>query len=176
MPIEGEIYERLNKAKVPHLPDYLYGGDSISSQTSTRESQTTETQNYAKAEWAYMTHDVYPLTHHRTVFGKIGRPLNKFKSTQELCRALSHAVFCHWKAYIDADTLHRDVSASNIMIDDAGNGMLIDWDLCWFTKDGLEARRRWRTGTVQYMSVAILMNPIGRDHLLRDDLESFVHV
>ncbi|KAI0317284.1 hypothetical protein OF83DRAFT_1058907, partial [Amylostereum chailletii] len=152
MPIEGKVYEHLKEKNVPYLPDYLYGGDVPLKRpfTSTRprpnrKAQVTVTQDYASKSWAYKTQDIHPLTHHRIVLGKIGRPLNTFKTTKELCQALLHALECHWLAYNDARTLHRDISANNIMIDEDGNGMLIDWDVCWFMDDNGDPRLRWRT-------------------------------
>ena len=48
-------------------------------------------------------------------------------------------------AYTKANILHRDVSAANILIDQAGHGVLIDWDLCRYMNDTSGAHRQWRT-------------------------------
>jgi len=50
-------------------------------------------------------------------------------------------------AYEKAHTLHRDVSAANILITEGGSGMLIDWDLSKkITKDdNSKARQHSRT-------------------------------
>ncbi|KAI0321329.1 hypothetical protein OF83DRAFT_1081044 [Amylostereum chailletii] len=183
IPVEGEVYQRLNKKKVPYLPDYRYGGDvplvrpyALTRLRPNRKAQVTVTQDYATKDWAYNTEDVNPLTHHRIVLGKIGRPLHTFKVTKEFCQVLFHALTCHRLAYEDAQTLHQDISAGNILIDEDGNGMLIDWDLCWCMDVPSDPQWRRRTGTIQSMSVALFKEPFKRDHLLRDDLESFVHV
>ncbi|KAI0321323.1 hypothetical protein OF83DRAFT_345750 [Amylostereum chailletii] len=201
---EGKIYERLKEKNVTNLPDYRYGGDvpldptppppppspppqeegcsstalpSPPTLPQPREVQKTLTQEYTKRKWAFWTGDIYEHTHHRIVLGKIGRPLNTFTSTKELCQVLFDALLCHWKAFKLARILHRDISAGNILIDEDGHGILIDWDLCRELEAGIiDARRRWQTGTPQFMSVEIFMVPFGRDHLLRDDLESFVHL
>ncbi|KAF9232336.1 hypothetical protein BU15DRAFT_55110, partial [Melanogaster broomeanus] len=80
----------------------------------------------------------------------------------------------HWHAYNDAKTLHRDVSAGNIIITNSGQGLLIDWDLSK-PLSVTTKRRRDRTGTWQLMSAALLCN-IFTQHTLEDDNESFLHV
>ena len=36
----------------------------------------------------------------------------------------------HRDAWVKARVLHRDISDNNIMIDEKGRGVLIDWVLC----------------------------------------------
>jgi serine/threonine protein kinase len=36
----------------------------------------------------------------------------------------------HDHAYFNANVLHRDISVGNILINEEGKGLLIDWDLC----------------------------------------------
>ncbi|KAI0311679.1 hypothetical protein OF83DRAFT_1149793 [Amylostereum chailletii] len=126
MPVEGEVYEHLQKHGVPYLPDYRYGGDVPDG----GGFQQTVTHNYVSADWAYQAKGCQPHTHHRFVLGKVGRALNTFTSTWELCSVLWDVIVCHSKAYEDAGILHRDISAGNILIDEEGRGILIDWDLC----------------------------------------------
>jgi RIO-like serine/threonine protein kinase len=44
------------------------------------------------------------------------------------------SIYCqstaHDAAYFKASILHRDISVGNILIDEDGDGFLIDWDLC----------------------------------------------
>lgn len=40
----------------------------------------------------------------------------------------ANVILAHWFAYHIAKILHDDISVWNIMIDEDGNGILIDWD------------------------------------------------
>ena len=54
-------------------------------------------------------------------------------------------MFCflaHDAAYYDANILHRDISAGNIMISEGGGGFLIDWDMCVRVEEGAEPSGR----------------------------------
>ena len=55
-------------------------------------------------------------------------------------------MFCflaHDAAYYDANILHRDISAGNIMISEGGGGgFLIDWDMCVRVGSGAKSSRR----------------------------------
>ncbi|KAI0317021.1 hypothetical protein OF83DRAFT_193659, partial [Amylostereum chailletii] len=136
--------------------------------------QRTVTQDSAKCTWACETAHLAEHVHYRIVLGKVGRKLKTFRFTKQFCQALFDALICHTAAY-KLGVLHRDLSAGNIMIDEDGRGMLIDWDLCMEVL--LQAARRfWRTGTWQFISADLLRKPFSRVHLLRDDLESLVHV
>ena len=48
----------------------------------------------------------------------------------------------HDAAYYDANILHRDISAGNIMISEGGGGFLIDWDMCVRVEEGAEPSGR----------------------------------
>ena len=47
----------------------------------------------------------------------------------------------HDAAYYDANILHRDISAGNIMISEGG-GFLIDWNMCVHVEEGAEPSGR----------------------------------
>ena len=53
----------------------------------------------------------------------------------------------HWLAYDLAKVLHGDISVRNIMIDEDGNGILIDWDFSKPVGPG-ERNSKWRTVSV----------------------------
>ncbi len=53
----------------------------------------------------------------------------------------------HEDAYIKCGLLHRDISASNILIDENGNGILNDWDYAR-TVEGIESGPRQQDRTV----------------------------
>ncbi|KAI0804831.1 hypothetical protein BC629DRAFT_1591058 [Irpex lacteus] len=71
--------------------------------------------------------------------------------------------------------LHRDISTGNVMLGDPEDdevGLLGDWDHAFETRseDGSE-RKSGRTGTWQFMSIALLEDP-DKPHELIDDLEA----
>ncbi|KAI0050116.1 hypothetical protein FA95DRAFT_1556041 [Auriscalpium vulgare] len=99
-------------------------------------------------------------------------PIKNFASTKQLCTVISDALIAHTEAYTKADVLHRDVSSSTIKIDEHGRGLLVDWDLPM----AVRAPSEFRAGTWQFISAAILFDPLEKEHGLPDDLESFCHV
>ena len=58
----------------------------------------------------------------------------------------------HISAYENAQILHRDVSAGNILITDDGSGILIDWDLSKVTPE-VEAKPRRHSRTVRSLNL-----------------------
>ncbi|KZV72405.1 hypothetical protein PENSPDRAFT_362900 [Peniophora sp. CONT] len=124
---EGRIYERLVDAGVPHIAEVECAGEVRWEEDNM--VQRTRTAEFVKADWAGLTANIHPLSHYRILFKDIGRPITKFGSTHQLVTALSHAIEAHSVAYNDADVLHRDISAGNVLINRKGEGMLIDWDL-----------------------------------------------
>ncbi|KZV77363.1 hypothetical protein PENSPDRAFT_730648 [Peniophora sp. CONT] len=213
---ESDIYRVLEKAKVPHLPGFLYGGDvpairpddlrrpappseedatpspdqdapapkptdpvHASWKTRPVPVQTTRTADFNDASWfkkrENMVRDPEKLIQHRIVLKRIGRPLRDFESTRQLAVSMCDAVEAHAAAY-DAGVIHRDISGGNILIDEKGHGMLIDWELSRFTNDMSPAHREFRTGTWAFMAAELCQDQGAADHLLRHDFESFVHV
>jgi serine/threonine protein kinase len=71
------------------------------------------------------------------------------RSTRKLI-GMAHVFSAHKGAYA-LGFLHRDVSDNNIMIDENGRGVLIDWELAIRVKDengtpiDSKARQRYRT-------------------------------
>ncbi|KZV75786.1 hypothetical protein PENSPDRAFT_599441 [Peniophora sp. CONT] len=192
---EAQTYRRLAKQNVPHLAGFYFGGDVPvntpvshlpSSQTAPDViSQTTHsTHDFIREHPEYERQGDVPsaslrlYVHHRLLFKRIGRPLNTFVSTRELCTALLHAMEAHGAAFEDAKVLHRDISGGNILVDKSGRGMLIDWDMCVWLENKDEAEKiGQKVGTWRFISAGLLDDiPRPRKHLLRDDLESFAHV
>ncbi|KAI0046339.1 hypothetical protein FA95DRAFT_1560215, partial [Auriscalpium vulgare] len=167
---ETDIYEKLEKAGVQRVAKLGCGGDL--------PGQSTRSQDFITEEqpWACMTSNVYRHTHCRMSFLTIGAPLQRFSSTRQLCVAIYDALTAHAEAYTKAKILHRDVSAGNILIDEDGRGVLIDWDLSRDISLPPGRRRQWRTGTWQFISAALLLDPQAKPHTVSDDLESFCHV
>ena len=50
-------------------------------------------------------------------------------------------IVAHGAAYEKAQVLHRDVSGGNVLIDQNGQGILIDWDMCVWLENKDEAER-----------------------------------
>ncbi|KAI0315908.1 hypothetical protein OF83DRAFT_1173383 [Amylostereum chailletii] len=154
---EGDIYRRLNEQNVPHVPSLRSAGDV--------DSQVTRCQDFLDAPWNCAQTDLPTRRHYRLVLSAIGRPLSAFKSTHEL----SHAT-----AYSKVNVLHGDISAGNILITDDGRGLLIDWDLAF---DIAVGRKGSIIGTWSFISGRLMrIEPKETEHLLHDDLESFLHV
>ncbi|TFY50174.1 hypothetical protein EVG20_g11677 [Dentipellis fragilis] len=167
---EFEIYKLLEEKKVRNIAPMVCGGDVA--------GQMTITQKYAGATWCSGKVDLLSHHHYRLVLGIIGRPLNDFKSTKEMVRAVHHAFLAHWEAYSLANILHRDISGGNILIVEDGDttrGILIDWDLSKKMKVRAEAGGNWWIGTWQFVSARILRNRF-KLHEYQDDMESFLHV
>ncbi|KZV61737.1 hypothetical protein PENSPDRAFT_618816, partial [Peniophora sp. CONT] len=153
---ESDVYRVLRRAGVPHLPGFLYGGDVPAIHPDALHPERT--------------------IHHRVVLKKIGRPLREFESTRQLVVSMCHdAVEAHAAAYV-AGVLHRDISAGDILIDENGHGMLIDWELSRLINDTSAAHRDYRMGTWAFMSAELCRDQQPAEHLLRHDFESFVHV
>ncbi|KAH7886496.1 hypothetical protein F5I97DRAFT_1926749 [Phlebopus sp. FC_14] len=162
---EGEVYEALHKANVPHIAPLVCAGDL---------EYETVTQELVWADWSCVREEITGHIHYRIVLGVVGRSLSTFESTKELTQAVLDALRAHSVAHDVAKILHRDISSGNIILTGDGRGLLIDWDLSKSLED-LKRRRRDRTGTWQFMSAALLQDPEKR-HELQDDLESFMHV
>ncbi|EEB89149.1 hypothetical protein MPER_12790, partial [Moniliophthora perniciosa FA553] len=161
---EGETYKILKEAKLNGIPDVLAHGDARG------KWRKTVTHKESKRRPSARVHQ-----HYFIVFKQVGRPLWDFKTTLELVKAIRDAVQAHKDALEKAGILHRDISVGNILITDEG-GMLIDWDFS--RRENVQPQRvAVRTGTWQFMSAQLLLNPPGTvEHSRADDLESFFHV
>jgi hypothetical protein len=98
---EGDVYRELHDAQVPNIPALGPAGDvplSPDDATTTPLAvQRTRAQDYVKGsglghEWCPGRPHVYPLVHYRLVLETLGRPLNTFKSTRQLCEAIRDAI------------------------------------------------------------------------------------
>ncbi|KAL1852495.1 hypothetical protein VTK73DRAFT_9190 [Phialemonium thermophilum] len=111
------------------------------------------------------------------VTSPVGRPLHTFRSVLELLQVFRDAVKCHRSLFRDAQILHQDVSAGNIIILDAEEegsprGILIDLDSAIEVTDGSETEPDI-TGTRPFMAIGVLRS---EPHTCRHDLESFLYV
>ncbi|KAI0328909.1 hypothetical protein GY45DRAFT_1354868 [Cubamyces sp. BRFM 1775] len=130
--------------------------------------------------------------HYRIVVEEVGLPLEEFEDGHHLVSVICDCVEAHEQA-AKIGILHRDISGGNILIyprvdvDPSQEnvkvvsmiGLLTDWEL---SKDVTKpkgqprrARQPERTGTWQYMSVALIDNP-KKAVEIPDELEAFFHV
>jgi hypothetical protein len=161
---EGVVYDRLRKAGVRHIPTIAAHGD-IEGQWH----QPTKTF-IKKLPWMLPQperHDkLRAQQHYHILMEQVGIRLTNFPKSRSaviaikdalvgasvlllLSRLLTSFVACD-DALIKAQTMHRDISAGNILIwkDTNGDyhGLLVDWDLSKLVTDN-QARSEYRTGT-----------------------------
>ncbi|KAI9449786.1 hypothetical protein BJY52DRAFT_1126444 [Lactarius psammicola] len=143
---EGDLYAILNEAGICNVPRCSASGD-----IGDDIYHSTYTNRFAAASWALVpTHDFIPHRHHWLILDDIGKPLETFKSSKDMVRAILMALIgvylalsillttdqlflAHGDAYWKCNILHRDISPNNILLTDCpdfGGGLLIDWDLC----------------------------------------------
>ncbi|KAL1753173.1 hypothetical protein FB107DRAFT_276996 [Schizophyllum commune] len=119
---EAKVIGQLNAENVEFAPKLICGGDFPDHKTVTHE--------YVGARWKNgrrKTHE--PRVHHRFAVN-LGQPLWKFRSSKHFTQILYDAFTCHRQAVERCRILHRDISAWNILWDEAsGRGILSDWDL-----------------------------------------------
>ncbi|TFY60562.1 hypothetical protein EVG20_g7370 [Dentipellis fragilis] len=166
---ETDIYVDLNAKRVRFIATVLAGGD-VGGPTC----QRTKSQNYFKVKPEDKPTE---RIHHRFIQKEVGRALETYATQRELLLTLNHAFTSHRDAWEKAGILHRNVSASNILIDvRTGRGLLNDWTMCQY-KSEMSKDATWygRYGSWTYMSAALLRFPMKPNQLF-DDLESFLHV
>ncbi|KAI0324667.1 hypothetical protein GY45DRAFT_1438912 [Cubamyces sp. BRFM 1775] len=121
--------------------------------------------------------------HTRVVVKEVALPLRRVHTALQLIHAVFHCIFAHQAAAMaPVSRLHRDISGGNIMIlpkvQSCGvvwTGLLCDWEMSKKISQELSTPRQpVRSGTIQYMSVALLSWPKRVE--ISDELESFFHV
>ncbi|KAI0808281.1 hypothetical protein C8Q74DRAFT_1344080 [Fomes fomentarius] len=127
--------------------------------------------------------------HYRLVEKEVALPLTEFKCGRQLLKIVRDSMIAHWKA-TEVGILHRDVSGGNILIlpmrripPKAGPeiivwvGILTDWEMSKPLNGVvafLKPRQPERTGTWQFMSVALLSS----DKMVEicDEVEAFTYI
>ncbi|KAI0684177.1 hypothetical protein C8T65DRAFT_722537 [Cerioporus squamosus] len=124
--------------------------------------------------------------HYRIVVKEVCLTLPLFEDGQQLVSIIYDCALAHYEA-TQQGIIHRDVSSGNILIlpcigtsEDGTRfiewrGILTDWELAKGLADERKPRQPERTGTWQYMSVALLNRPTKAVEI-PDDLESLFYV
>ncbi|KAI0792907.1 hypothetical protein C8Q75DRAFT_804617 [Abortiporus biennis] len=172
---EIEVYKKLRKGNARNIATVEGGGDVFDS-VGDKERQVTLAQKYLSTEKSkYLA-----LVHYRLLIRQLGTPLEEYDNSYMLCYYLSLILLGHESAWL-AGVLHRDISPSNIMIDEEATdedkeAFLLDWDLSRYTTElDKSPSQKTRSGTWAFISSLLLKYP-AKHHELSDDLESLVHV
>ncbi|TFY71316.1 hypothetical protein EVG20_g1689, partial [Dentipellis fragilis] len=169
-PKEFVIYEKLHNSQVSNIPQFRSGGDV--------GEQKTRTHEYQDEPWCCGERDasdrIVPYRHYRLALQVIiGRPLEEYRSTKELCVVILDALIALGEAYLRAGILQCDVSADNVLIAEGGRGVLVDWDQCQEMSARNITGQDVRIGSWRFMSINTLQNePVETIHEHHDDLES----
>ncbi|KAI0076496.1 hypothetical protein K474DRAFT_1224555 [Panus rudis PR-1116 ss-1] len=170
---EEHIYEHLQAHDVPWLATNYYVGDVKVGAGKYARDQRAHTFTFkpphSLLEFTRPCQPKMRSVVHSRLLQELGIPLKYVANSKEIVRAMRNALECAFTAYEKAQTLHRDMSSGNILIDDEG-GFLNDWDhsfICSAKKDSAHSR----TGTWQFLSIKFLRNP-SKSHKLQDDVES----
>ncbi|KAH8917615.1 hypothetical protein BT69DRAFT_1226588 [Atractiella rhizophila] len=169
---EGEVYPELHAHKVPNILQVVAEGDV--------------TGKFQRVKLSADDKDKREMVHYRLVLNKVGRSLNKFRSSYELVKGFSDAFEASWVGYSslaawdNLGMLHRDVSFGNIIlgpVEEEPKGYLIDWEFAKKKSDPVASLER--TGTYEFMSHRLLRAIHSKQtirHDTEDDIESFVYV
>jgi serine/threonine protein kinase len=185
MPREGDSYAILHKERVPNIAECLDSGD-IGDGTY----HSTQTHLFVDADWVTSPKPVVEFTphrHYRIVLDTIGIPLEQFKCSRDMVRAIRASLIgeffesrnvcftlmddvttiAHEAAYTRCGILHRDISPSNILIsDNVDGGLLIDWDLCKnVNSTEHKARRAARTVRIEHLLACTAVNELESGYL-----------
>ncbi|KAI0808333.1 hypothetical protein C8Q74DRAFT_1187465, partial [Fomes fomentarius] len=182
---EGDILQSLNDAGVRNIPTVFCHTSDAGEMTRASHYQV-KVEDKPK-ESVLLRH----LRHHRLVTDEVCLPLRAFRTSKQLVQVVGDCIEAHADAYEKCRLLHRDISSGNILILPAlartpGKrelrvvwvGILSDWELSKPVAESLDrerARQPERTGTLRYMSYALLQD---KYHIvgIPDEIESFFNV
>ncbi|KAH9925620.1 uncharacterized protein BXZ73DRAFT_49814, partial [Epithele typhae] len=178
---EGDTLKELYAANVTNIPTLVCHGDI--------GEQVTRTHDFWTKRHDEELDDIAcPLRrhrHYRLCVKEVGLPLDSFTSPRQFVTIMAHAAVAHRDAFKAGETLHRDISGGNIIVYPRVQvvksrlllwiGLLTDWELAKKTNSPKIWTQPGRTGTMQFMSIAMLEES-GKVAELSDDLESFFYV
>ncbi|KAF4619699.1 hypothetical protein D9613_004763 [Agrocybe pediades] len=169
---ETDTLRAINSAGITEGVPVLLCGDDLEGRW-----QSTVTADYSQENWnvggdCEESHRV----HIRFVTDKVGKPVEKFKTSKDFLKAVYDAYRAHKAVYEKCQILHCDVSVGNILVTADGKGFLNDWDQARNVEYLVSGpHRAFRTGTWRFMSTNLLLRP-QKVHGLQDDIESFFWV
>ncbi|KAI0702995.1 hypothetical protein BC835DRAFT_1410786 [Cytidiella melzeri] len=168
---ERQICSDLEAAEIPFVPSVLCGGDV----TSNGDYGKTQCLTWAKKlkDLAVGFNELREFQHHRLV-QQLAYPVECAPWSQEFIAAFRDCLEAMDLAMKQCGLVHRDISLGNVMLNAStvAKGVLADWDHSGKAKlsEG-QVHQRFRTGTWQFMSIAMLADPL-KAHEALDDLES----
>jgi Fungal protein kinase len=94
---EGKVYCELHEAQVPNIAKLERAGDvrlttDDGQAGASMSAQRTRTQDYLNHSWCPGRPEVEPYVHYRLVLETVGKLLNRFESTRQLCEVIRDAV------------------------------------------------------------------------------------
>ncbi|KAM5541530.1 hypothetical protein V8D89_004720 [Ganoderma adspersum] len=165
-------------------------GSTSSSSTSRKRKSDDESRTEDSPVGYSQFREDCPLRlhkHYRLVEKEVAMPLSSFTDGQQLASLVLDCVYAHYHAYTrpKIPVLHRDISGGNILIlpkvikgtngkTIKWTGLLSDWEMSKPTDYKGLGRQPERTGTWQFLSVALLSGP--KEVELCDELEAFFYV
>ncbi|KAI0089850.1 hypothetical protein BDY19DRAFT_941111 [Irpex rosettiformis] len=166
---EADAYAILNECRIPFLPVVCAGGDVLQSDGSVQSTMTQKYVDDGLSSTMLCTTWLRRHIRHRVV-QHLALPLRMVRNAKELLIAIRNVLMVIKAAHKDAGILHRDISMGNIMLDETFSGILNDWDHAINVREAREGHP-YRTGTWQFMSIALLKDPM-KLHSIFDDVES----
>ncbi|TFY60527.1 hypothetical protein EVJ58_g5096, partial [Rhodofomes roseus] len=191
---EGEVYLRLHSQNVNYIATPVAAGDVCDEYGNVH---CTRSQEFIEGSDPM-------LIHYRLILEEIAQPLKEYESSYQLvvvmycclqgehsivigsvsAMPLTPALLAHEQAWSRGKTIHRDISADNLMLywyyedgELVWKGVLVDWGLCKYADEiNQPSVRRNRSGTWQFISAVLLRWPGKFVHQIWNDLESFIHV
>ncbi|KAL7279685.1 hypothetical protein ACG7TL_006092 [Trametes sanguinea] len=188
--VEGDVLRRLNDLGVRNVPVLMVHGDvpvtPPEAESTEPAVQSTLTQAFSGDSWTCPIWgnkvEVHGLWHYRLVTSTVGYALKNLRGTEELLSAGYDALIAMQDALTKASHIHRDVSASNIILvkepgRTARRGYLIDWDASDGVDDTGESLQAGHAGTWLFMSMKMLKDKNANSkQTIADDMESLLYV
>ncbi|KAF9554514.1 hypothetical protein CPC08DRAFT_712841 [Agrocybe pediades] len=169
---ETDTLRAINSGGITEGVPVLLCGDDLEGRW-----QSTVTAEYSQEKWNVGGDcEGSSRIHTRFVTDKVGKPVEKFKTSKDFLKAVYDAYRAHKAVYEKCQILHCDVSVGNILVTADGKGFLNDWDQARSVEYLFSGpHRAFRTGTWRFMSTNLLFRP-QKVPGLQDDIESFFWV